>query len=354
MSSGLAASRTFLFAARYGAAVLLVAAALLLTLFLWTFIKTFAAPLFLLAIIVSAWYGGMGAGLLATILSGILLDYVFFSPSNQLSGQLDDLVRVGFFVIEGYVLCWLVTSRTNAAEETKNSREQLLALSLRQQAMLEDERKRIALEIHDELGQALTGLKMEIHLLNRQINEVCNAGAIKLIGAEQKTKDLQNLIDTTIATVRRIATELRPPILDDLGLAAAIEWQSQEFERRTGIKCTLATNVENIDANSEFETAVFRIFQETLTNSARHSEAKNVSVSLKKSDGNLMLRVEDDGRGISKRAALDGSNQSLGILGMRERARLINGDLQVFNNSENGGAVILLTAPLGKFENKQQ
>jgi signal transduction histidine kinase len=307
-----------------------------------------------MAIMVSAWYGGLRAGMFATILSGILLNSFFIAPSRQLIGQWDDLVRVGFFVVEGYIVSWLVASRTEAAEEIKNSREQLLALSLRQQTMLEEERKRIALEIHDELGQALTGLKMQIHLLNRQLGEIDGNGTARLAGAEQKTKDLLNLIDTTIASVRRIATELRPPILDDLGLVAAIEWQSQEFEKRTGIRCTLATNIENIEADSEFATAVFRIFQETLTNSARHSDAKNVLVTLKKTGGSLLLRVEDDGKGISNRAALGGGSRSLGILGMRERARLINGDLQVFNGSEEGGTVVLLDAPLGKGENNHK
>lgn len=144
-------------------------------------------------------------------------------------------------------------------------------------------------------------------------------------------------------TVRRIATELRPPILDDLGLAAAIEWQAQEFGRRTGISCVVSTNVESVEFDSEFSTAVFRIFQETLTNIIRHAGANTITVSLKKSDQKLILRVEDDGKGIQP--GNTNGNGSLGILGMRERARLIAGELEFFNGDENG-TIVLLTAPV--------
>ncbi len=329
------------FGIRYGTAVLLVALALGLTLLIWVFIKSFASPLFLLAIVVIAWKSGMRPGIFATILSGLIIDYFFFMPEFQLSGEFDDVLRLLIFTLEGYAFCWLITWRTNAAEEIKNSREQLQALSLRQQTLREEERKRIALEIHDELGQALTGVKMEIHLLNRQINEIENSA--KAVQASEKTRDLLHLIDTTVQTVRRIATELRPPILDDLGLVAAIEWQAQEFQRRTGISCVLSVNVESIELDSEFTTAVFRIFQETLTNITRHAEAYTIEVNLKKSDDKLILRVEDDGRGIQ--IDIINGNGSLGILGMRERARLIGGELAVFNGEKNG-TIVMLTAPL--------
>ncbi|MDQ6785474.1 MAG: sensor histidine kinase [Acidobacteriota bacterium] len=326
--------------ARYGSAVLLVCAALTLTLLIWVFVKPIASPLFLVAIMITAWRSGLRAGIFATIISGFIIDYFFITPQYQLSGGVDDIVRLSVFTLEGVVLCWLVAWRTTAAEEIRNSREHLQALSLRQQTLREDERKRIALEIHDELGQALTGLKMEIHLLNRQIKDSGHPAANSL---NDRIKDLLHLTDGTIQTVRRIATELRPPILDDLGLAAAIEWQAQEFARRTGISCVVSTNVETDRLDSDFSTAVFRIFQETLTNVIRHASANTITVNLKKLDQKLILRVEDDGTGIQMENS--NGNGSLGILGMHERARLIGGELEVFNGAENG-TIVLLTAPL--------
>ena len=341
MNSKFSASFLVSFGIRYGTAILLVGAALGLTLLIWVFIKSFASPLFLLAIMITAWKRGLQAGILATLLSGLAIDYFFVTPEYELSGHFDDILRLLIFVLEGYAFCWLITWRTNAAEEINQSRDRLQALSLREQTSREDERKRIALEIHDELGQALTGLKMEIHLLNRQIKEIDVPE--KSIEAGERIKDLLHLTDNTILTVRRIATELRPPILDDLGLVAAIEWQAQEFSRRTGISCVLSTNVENVELSSEFSTAVFRIFQETLTNIIRHAGANTITINLKKLNRKLILRVEDDGKGIQIENV--NGNGSLGILGMRERARIISGELEVFNGADNG-TVILLTAPI--------
>lgn len=328
------------FTIRYGTAILLVGAALVLTLLIWSLVKPLASPLFLVAIMVTAWHAGQRAGIFATLLSGLIVDYFFISPQYHLSGNADDIMRLTVFALEGIVLCRLIVWRTDAAEKIEHSREQLQALSLRQQTLLETERKRIALEIHDELGQTLTGLKMEIHSVNRQIKESGYSDANAL---GDRMKDLLELTDEAVQTVRRIATELRPPILDDLGLGAAIEWQTQEFARRTGISCVVSTNVEAVELNPELTTMVFRIFQETLTNIIRHAEAKTITVNLKKLDHKLVLRVEDDGKGIQTEQT--NGNGSLGVLGMRERARLVGGELEIFNGEENG-TVILLTAPL--------
>ena len=153
----------FSFAVRCGTAILSVGAALVLTLLIWEFVKPLASPLFLVAIVITAWRGGLKAGVFATLLSGLIVDYFFIAPEYQLSGNADDILRLAVFTLEGFALCRLITWRTEAAEKIEYSREQLQALSLRQQTLLEIERKRIALEIHDELGQTLTGLKMEIH-----------------------------------------------------------------------------------------------------------------------------------------------------------------------------------------------
>ncbi|MDQ4122693.1 MAG: DUF4118 domain-containing protein [Acidobacteriota bacterium] len=326
------------FCSRYGMAVLLVAAALVFDLVFWQFIQPIASPPFLWAIMITAWRMGFRPGILATVLSGLTIDYFFILPYYQFSGN--EPIRIFAFIVEGFILCWLISSLSKAVQETQTSREQLLALSSRQETLREEERKRIALEIHDELGQALTGLKMEIHLLKNQIN---NDETKKAAQATRKIEDLLRLIDSTVQTVRRISTELRPAILDDLGLIAAIEWQSQEFERRTGISCHVSTNLEDIEIKPESAIAIFRIFQETLTNVARHAEAKSIAVDLRKSDQNIILRIVDNGIGIA--AGRIQNNHSLGILGMRERARLIGGELTI-SRGEKNGTIVLLKAPL--------
>lgn len=326
------------FVVRYGTAVLLVLGALLLTLSIWSLVKPLASPLFLAAIIIAAWRNGFGPGVSATLLSGITIDYFFIAPEFGFVGS--DLVETGrlfIFALEGFVLCWFVTERTKAAQEIQNSREQLLALSLYQQTLREEERKQIALEIHDELGQLLMGLKMELHLLSRQIKD--GGKKVESDSTDEKIKDLLQLTDKTIQTVRRIATDLRPSVLDDLGLVAAIEWQVKEFERRTGIPCKFSSNTENIEVDGQFSISVFRILQESLTNIMRHSGANSVAVELKKTDRELVLRVEDNGKGIELETVSSGS--SLGIFGMRERARLIGGELRIVKGEENGTTVLL-------------
>src|SRR5258706_5140715 len=315
----------------YGFSLLLVVAAVGVTLVINLAIKSIASPLFLLAIVLVAWRYGMRKGIFATVLSGLAINYFFVSPPNQVSGQWDDILRLLVFVAEGYALCWLITWRKTASEELAASRLQLQALASRQESLREDGRKRIAREIHDELGQALTGMKMETHFIRRHFEEHDKEAPSRDL--MKKVDDLSNSIDVTISTVRRLATDLRPPILDDLGLVAAIEWQAHDFQRRTGITCVMSSNVESIDLDADYTTAIFRIFQETLTNIIRHAEASTITVNLKRLNRKLILKVEDDGKGISPEELANGS--SLGILGMRERARLIGGELQGFNRSRN-------------------
>jgi signal transduction histidine kinase len=141
--------------------------------------------------------------------------------------------------------------------------------------------------------------------------------------------------------VRRIATELRPPVLDALGLTAAIEWQAKDFENRTGIRCILNGLAEDVPLNSDAATTVFRIFQESLTNVARHANASEVRVALERNNGRVSLKIEDNGKGI-RAGAIQGS---LGILGMQERVRLIDGELQI-KNLDNRGTRVSLEIPL--------
>lgn len=332
---------------RFGFALVFVGIALIITVLIWSFIQPLGSPLFLVAIVLSAWWGGLRAGIFATILSGAVLDYYFIAPQYQFIGNTDDIFRLIFFGAEGFVLSWLIDTRRIAAEEIENSREQLRALSLRQQNLREAEQKRIALEIHDELGQSLTGIKMSVHLLKRQINE--SNGNSSKISASEKLNELLKMIDATVVSVRRIATELRPAILDDFGLIAAIEWQAREFEKRTQIPCLLKSNVENLDLNSESTIAVFRIFQETLTNIIRHAEASFVKVNFESTEEEIVMRVEDNGKGIDFNEMQ--KRHSLGILGMQERARLIGAGLKIFEGKKGGTTVELIIPNTENFPN---
>ena len=192
-------------------------------------------------------------------------------------------------------------------------------MAARLQSVREEERTRVAREIHDELGQVLTGIMLESASLIHELPS----------GAKQQSNRaeyIMKLACETIQTVRRISTELRPEILD-LGLMAAVEWAAKEFQSRTGMNCRLDLPEDNIVIDQERATALFRILQETLTNVARHANATQVNVRLAKEEGTLILEVHDNGKGINKEELLAG--RSLGILGMRERALLLGGGLTI-------------------------
>jgi signal transduction histidine kinase len=228
-----------------------------------------------------------------------------------------------------------ITDRKQAEEEIQASREQMCALARRLQEVREEERTQIAREIHDELGGALTGLKIDFSLLTR--------AALKIENETVRTSLLDGMdsmmkfIDATIQTVRRIAMELRPGVLDDLGLVAALEWQIKDFEKRTGIHSEWISSVEHIDIDADLSTALFRIFQEALTNVARHSGATEVRVCLREDVDSFILEVEDNGKGIEKKKAL--SSKSLGLLGMRERAQIFGGRVTVTGTPGRGTKV---------------
>jgi PAS domain S-box-containing protein len=235
-----------------------------------------------------------------------------------------------------------ITERKRAEEELQRSFRQLRELTARLQSVREEERARVAREIHDELGQALTAIKLDL------------ASLIRALRADQKeelekAESILRLVDQTILSVRRIATELRPGILDDLGLVAAIEWAAEEFEARTGTKCQLDLPEDDIVIDQERTTAIFRIFQETLTNVTRHAEATRVDVRLGREDGNIVLEVHDNGRGIAEEQLSSG--RSLGILGMRERALLLGGELTI-TGSPGKGTTVRLRIPSQSEENK--
>src|SRR6266480_1008067 len=184
-----------------------------------------------------------------------------------------------------------ITEHKRVEKKLRDSREQLRALAAYLQSVREEERTRIAREVHDELGQALTALKMDLAWLERKVAEVSDTEDLQQF--EEKLEELPVRVDTIIAIVRKIATELRPPVLDDLGLEAAIEWQINEFEKRTGIKCQYRCGLKQVDLGPDRATAVFRIFQETLTNVVRHAEATQVDVHLREEGDKLILEVQD-------------------------------------------------------------
>ena len=215
-------------------------------------------------------------------------------------------------------------------QRLRASEENLRALAAHLQSVREEERIHIAREIHDELGQALTGLKLDINALAKAHVAACP----EITGA---TDGLGQQIDRIINSVRRIASGLRPEVLDEIGLAAAIEWQAREFQRRTGIRCVLDISQGFDDPEQQRSTALFRIFQELLTNVARHANATRVGVSLVEENDVIELKVEDNGRGIQAKES--GSPRSLGFLGLRERALAFGGSIDVDGQSGRGTAV---------------
>lgn len=217
------------------------------------------------------------------------------------------------------------------------SREQLRDLAAHLESVREEERTRIAREIHDELGQALTGLKMDLSWMDRRISETEEETRKALLS--EKLKSSIKLVDTTIQSVRKIATELRPGVLDDLGLTAAIEWQALEFQERTGIRCELELPEEDLLLDQDRSSAIFRIFQELLTNIARHADATCATISLIKRTSRITLEVRDNGRGIEEEEISHA--KSFGILGMRERALLLGGEFHIAGAPGEGTKVIL-------------
>jgi len=189
----------------------------------------------------------------------------------------------------------------------------------------------------------LTGLKIDLSFLAKSTLKIKNASVRAALRAD--TTSIMKSIDTIIHTVRRIAMELRPGILDDLGLIAALEWQLGDFQKRTGIQCTWISPVQNIDLDANVATAVFRIFQEALTNIARHSEASKICVRFRADADSTILEVEDNGTGIDKELILN--HNSLGLLGMRERARIIGGRV-IVRGTPGRGTTVTIDIPQAK------
>jgi two-component system sensor histidine kinase UhpB len=219
----------------------------------------------------------------------------------------------------------------------QNSRAQLRDFAGRLRAASEKERSFIAREIHDELGQALTALKMDVFSLRSGLPVSARAQV------EPQTREMADLIDVMIDKVRTLAAELRPAVLDNLGLAAAVEWAVQQFARRTGIRCELDLPADPPTIDADRSIDVFRILQEALANVARHAEASSVEVCLRVTPGELVLEVHDNGRGIRPNEIE--SAAAFGLLGMRERALLWGGEIGI-RAVPQGGTCAIVCIPL--------
>lgn len=222
-----------------------------------------------------------------------------------------------------------ITERKLAEEQTKRLSDELRVLTNHLQKVREEERTHIAREIHDELGQQLTVMKMDASYVNKKIGE--DQPLIK-----EKMNELLKMIDHTVKSIRRISSELRPSLLDDLGLIAAMEWHLDEFERRSGISKEFHSEVQALDLPDNVKINLFRIFQESLTNVARHSGGTHVIVKLNKSENELILTITDNGKGFDKENA---GKKTLGILGMKERTIMIGGTYDIAGVAGEGTTV---------------
>lgn len=277
---------------------------------------------------------GIKSGFAFPILIGIKVVGVmeFFSPKavEPDPEMLDIMAQIGTQL--GRVL-----ERKQAQDESERSEDQLRKLYHRLEQVREEERTRTAREVHDHLGQVLTAIKLELSLLSNKL--VDDNPAIK-----ESTRILLEMSDEAIQNVKKISMDLRPPILDDLGIAEAIVWQAKEFTRRTEIKCEFKDELDGFEPCLERSTTLFRIFQETLTNIVRHAWATEVCVTLSHSDEKVTLKVQDNGCGISSGQV---SNvRSLGLLGMRERAMVWGGNVLI-RGVRNGGTTVTINIRKG-------
>ena len=252
-----------------------------------------------------------------------------FTPSER-AADLSHAVSVTALAVPGMVIVppmvLVIAVLTSMVDRLQQSFEQLRALGTRLQTVREEERGRIAREIHDDLGQALTAIKIALSSLVLDLPEEYRS--------TKRVQAIVGLIDQAIVSVRRIATELRPAILDGLGLVAAVEWAAEEFEARTGTKCQLNLPPDPLRIDPVRATAVFRILQEALTNVARHSNATQIDVRLAIDNGRLTLEVHDNGVGADEERL--SSHESLGVMGMQERAVLLGGEFTIRAEPDQG------------------
>jgi len=255
----------------------------------------------------------------------------FFTKDGRRIPYYFNGMRINFEGIDYLIGMGLdITDRIRTESELRERTEEIQKLSSHLENIQEEERSRIALEIHDVLGQQLTALKMDSVWLKKRVDDHA---------VSERVTGMIALIDDTIKTVRRLSSELRPGILDDLGLIAALEWQGTEFQKNTGIALRFETNRSDIVLDRSVATHIFRVYQEALTNIARHAGATTVYAAFEQRDDIIQLVVQDNGVGID----LDevSRKKSLGLIGMKERARLLRGEITISNVSPQGTAMTI-------------
>lgn len=251
--------------------------------------------------------------------------------------HLEDLVRQRTLELEdaNRLLQEEIAERGRRQEELRSKAEQLRALSTRLESVREEERRHVSREVHDTLGQILTGLKMSLSMMGRKL-----AGDAE---SEARIASMSELVDTAIQSVREISSSLRPGMLDDLGLSATLEWQLKRFGEMSGLECVFVSEAEEDSMDKDLAVALFRIAQEALTNVARHAGAGRVDVRLDSGPEGTTLEVRDDGRGI-RSEEIEGK-ESLGLLGMRERANIFGGEVEVRGLRGEGTSLVVRIPP---------
>ena len=256
---------------------------------------------------------------------GKKMDY-YLSGRKAVFNGVEYLIGMGFDI----------SDRLEAEKKLRERTDEIQRLTAHLEKIQEEERTRIAREIHDELGQQLTCLKMDASWVGKKISPEEKA-------LQQKLSSMLSVIDDTVKSVRRISSELRPGILDDLGLMPALEWQSQEFEKHSGIKSIFSSRVTNFSPDWDVSTHVFRVYQEALTNVARHAQATRVETFVQEEGEQVIITIKDNGVGIDMVKA--SVKNSLGLIGMRERALLFHGQLSI-EGEPNQGTTVTIRIPL--------
>jgi len=257
--------------------------------------------------------------------------------SKELEKRVDE--RTAELLTANKLMKKMLDEGKRAEETIRKSRERLRNLSQRLQSLLEEERTRISREIHDELGQALTAMKLDLSLIRRSL---VSDG---LAEQSEKVHEIERTVTRIIRTVRKISTEMRPGILDELGVAAAIEWMAKDFQNRTGIGCKVTIQAMDRISDTVRATTIFRIVQEALTNIMRHAAASQVNVSLEKKDDSLIVEVRDNGIGIMEGRIID--SKSLGLIGIRERVLLLGGKAEI-SGKPGEGTLVKVILPIGE------
>ncbi len=234
--------------------------------------------------------------------------------------------------------CGGAFERINAQAALRTSEAQYRALAARLQTVREEESRRIARELHDEMGQAMTGLKIDLSWLEKRL---AAEGAHRPLSA--RVRSMIKITDQTLRSVRRICAELRPSLLDDLGLVAAINWLARDFAARSGVRCQLNLPKKSWQLDNRVATVLFRAFQELLTNIARHARATKVTIKLSKNKKIIILEVTDNGRGIADNEAT--TSKSFGLMGIRERLIALDGDFYI-EGLKNQGTTAIVKIPL--------